>query len=309
MVNFDAHNLGMKASRKRSHDPRTHVTPDAFSVAEELIGRPLAAPWRRAAALLIDLVLIFALTKTGGFAFSVLVSLTAFWLIVRGAKGWKSAFIRGSAALPAGVIVLVVCLALFWDGPDYGPNAAELARFSEAMGSEDPRIREAAVLELQAAFEEQPGELDDGEAGAIFGDDAPEPGSAEEARRQAVREYARVSQENQVLRSQLEEPSLKYLAQALANDLGLSIGWTGLYFTLFPAFWRGRTPGKFLFRLRVVRLDLSPIRPWTAFERFAGYAAGVATGLLGFVQIFWDANRQGVQDKIVGTVVIREPER
>ena len=44
----------------------------------------------------------------------------------------------------------------------------------------------------------------------------------------------------------------------------------------------------------------------SSFSRFGGYAAGLATGLLGFLQILWDPNRQGIQDQIAGTVVIRE---
>jgi hypothetical protein len=92
----------------------------------------------------------------------------------------------------------------------------------------------------------------------------------------------------------------------LLEDLGLGLGWTGLYFTGFIVLWRGRTPGKRLFGLRVVRLDNLPIGWWSAFGRFGGYAAGVATGLLGFLQIFWDPNRQAIQDKIAGTVVLRE---
>ena len=35
-------------------------------------------------------------------------------------------------------------------------------------------------------------------------------------------------------------------------------------------------------------------------------AAGFATGLLGFAQVFWDANRQAIHDRISGTVVIRD---
>ena len=30
----------------------------------------------------------------------------------------------------------------------------------------------------------------------------------------------------------------------------------------------------------------------------------MATGLLGFIQIYWDANRQAIHDKISATVVI-----
>jgi uncharacterized RDD family membrane protein YckC len=32
----------------------------------------------------------------------------------------------------------------------------------------------------------------------------------------------------------------------------------------------------------------------------------VATGTLGFLQIYWDANRQAIHDKVAGTVVIRD---
>ena len=114
--------------------------------------------------------------------------------------------------------------------------------------------------------------------------------------------------ENQELRQQLEDPSLLRSLQGLAGDLGLEIGWAGVYLMLFPALWSGRTPGKRLLRLRIVRLDAERLSPWNAFERVGGYAAGFATGTLGFLQILWDPNRQGVHDKIVGTVVVVETE-
>jgi hypothetical protein len=41
-----------------------------------------------------------------------------------------------------------------------------------------------------------------------------------------------------------------------------------------------------------------------ALKRYGGYAAGMATGGLGFAQALWDANRQGLQDKAAHTVVI-----
>ena len=68
----------------------------------------------------------------------------------------------------------------------------------------------------------------------------------------------------------------------------------------------GQTPGKRLMGVRVVRLDGNPVTWWHAFERAGGYAAGVATGTLGFVQVYWDANRQAIHDKVAGTVVIRD---
>ncbi|MGH7483385.1 MAG: RDD family protein, partial [Longimicrobiales bacterium] len=103
-----------------------------------------------------------------------------------------------------------------------------------------------------------------------------------------------------------EGPGLRPLLRAFADDLGIGFGWSGLYFTAFLALWRGATPGKRLLRLRVLRLDGRPIRWFAAFERFGGYSAGIATGLLGFAQIFWDRNRQGIHDKIAETVVVVE---
>jgi uncharacterized RDD family membrane protein YckC len=92
----------------------------------------------------------------------------------------------------------------------------------------------------------------------------------------------------------------------IADDLGIGFGWGALYFTAFLTLWRGQTPGKRVFGVRVIRLDGRPLGWWYSFERFGGYAASLSTGLLGFLQILWDANRQGLHDKAVETVVIRD---
>jgi len=111
--------------------------------------------------------------------------------------------------------------------------------------------------------------------------------------------------ENEDLRERVESPSLWRLIRSIANDFGLRVGWIGVYFTLFLAWWDGLTPGKRLLGMRVVRLDGSPLTLWLSFERFGGYAAGIATGLLGFAQIYWDPNRQAIHDRIAHTVVVR----
>ncbi len=46
-------------------DPKSIVTPHAFRVTPELLGTPLARPWRRAAAMLIDLTLVGILALAG----------------------------------------------------------------------------------------------------------------------------------------------------------------------------------------------------------------------------------------------------
>jgi hypothetical protein len=90
------------------------------------------------------------------------------------------------------------------------------------------------------------------------------------------------------------------------DELGLGIGWSGLYFTFLTAFFRGRTPGKRALGIRILRLDGGALSYWVAFERFGGYAASLFTGMEGFFRILWDRNRQCLQDKLAETVVIRE---
>ncbi|GAB5534532.1 MAG: hypothetical protein Rubg2KO_07810 [Rubricoccaceae bacterium] len=115
----------------------------------------------------------------------------------------------------------------------------------------------------------------------------------------------RVADERDELQEAVDDPSFLRPLLTAAADFGLTLGWIGLYFTLTLAWWGGYTPGKRLLRIRVMRLDGKRLGLWNAFERFGGYAAGLVTGLLGFAQVFWDPNRQGVQDKIAATVVVR----
>jgi hypothetical protein len=108
-------------------------------------------------------------------------------------------------------------------------------------------------------------------------------------------------------REELEDSSSGGLFASLLgflDELGFGFGWASVYMTVMLSWWKGQTLGKRLLRIRVLRLDGEPITWWVAFERAGGYAAGLATGLLGFAQIFWDANRQAIHDRIVGTVVV-----
>ncbi len=88
------------------------------------------------------------------------------------------------------------------------------------------------------------------------------------------------------------------------RGLGVGFGWAVVYFSLLPAWWNGQTLGKRLFSLRVVELTGKPMTVLRCLKRYGGYAAGMATGLLGFAQVFWDSNRQAIQDKTAHTVVI-----
>jgi len=108
------------------------------------------------------------------------------------------------------------------------------------------------------------------------------------------------------LQAEAEGGSLFSWLRDFVDELGFGFGWASLYLTVILSWWKGQTVGKRLMKIRVVRLDGEPITWWIAFERAGGYAAGFATGLLGFAQVFWDANRQAIHDRIVGTVVVQD---
>lgn len=102
-----------------------------------------------------------------------------------------------------------------------------------------------------------------------------------------------------------EEASFVAWLKEYLEDFGLSFGWAALYFSVVTAWWGGQTLGKKLFGIKVVRIDAKKIDLWESFGRYGGYSAGVATGFTGFLQIYWDSNRQAIQDKISETFVIR----
>lgn len=105
--------------------------------------------------------------------------------------------------------------------------------------------------------------------------------------------------------------SLIGYAKGLLADMGLGFGWAAVYFSVFVAWFNGQTVGKMLFKIKVVKIDAKPLTFWESFERYGGYSAGLATGLLGFLQITWDPNRQAIHDKISETVVLdlRKPDK
>ena len=102
-----------------------------------------------------------------------------------------------------------------------------------------------------------------------------------------------------------EQRGVRTFITGFFDDLGLGFGWAAIFFTAFLALMRGQTPGKKMLGIRVIRLDGKPLGWWISFERFGGYAASLTLGLLGFLQILWDRNRQGLHDKACETVVVR----
>lgn len=385
-------------------DPRHIVTPDAFTVARELLGLPLARPWRRAAAMVLDLALIALLVNIGGVLFGLAAGAALWRISARSTSGawlrrsWRYA-LRGVAAL----VLFFVALSLWgsasrqvrtFTSPEPPPTvregdkdgdeteedieitgvegiaaAAELLAFRRAdtpegaqkaadrlanrlasLGAEPDEVadvldelaedngnsfaRAAArttALRLRAEHEEVAQQTASPDLATAPADSLaahyaaalaiPDSARIAELRPLLVQSFAadtaarlerqieRLRDRNRELDQQLdvaaEGPSLLAVIRDIADELGIGIGWAGLYFTAFLAVWHGQTPGKRLFGIRVVRLDGKPMTWWYSFERFGGYAAGFTTGLLGFAQVWWDRNRQGIHDKIAETVVIR----
>ena len=305
----------------RRQDPRSIVTPYAFSVHPDLLGRPLATPWQRLGAILVDLLVIALLTRIGFITLAVGFALLLVSLVVRKpSRDVMGKFFRVAVGclgvMVVTVTILVVVLARS-SGP--GPDQARIeAILEEALGGV---ASPEATVPQPAAAPEDTLPVPEGPP------EAPEVAQAEEPKEQltpaAMDSIRRLNVALESLREERDESrttlrrARQELAQAqdrsplqwltdLVEDLGLGFGWGALYLTITHAWWKGTSVGKRLFRIRVVMIDKRPLSLWLSFERAGGYAAGFATGLLGFAQIFWDPNRQAIHDKISETIVVQD---
>jgi RDD family len=372
----------------RAPDPRTHITPEAFGVAPELLGLPLATPARRAAAMVCDVIPLGILIG----AHVLILAIAAAAMLWRAStptaktgpvrRGVRALLRVGTAAL-CFIIVLRVGGALFGgdddeddDGGDVAVSADvglpaglafELAdlgalpdvirlvgaedtddvrRYAGAMATwlaqkeltdaqrqeaardlirsvEDADLRPAAESAFAAVLGPLPHspagdsailayaaalERSDTTAVELLRDDASAAIAGERIASLSERvdelEEERAEMQRDLARAE-DRRTLTRFIRSLGDDLGIGFGWGAVYFTSFLALWSGYTPGKWLLGIRVIRLDGKPLGWWRAFERFGGYAASLSTGLLGFLQILWDRNRQGLHDKAAETVVIR----
>jgi len=121
----------------------------------------------------------------------------------------------------------------------------------------------------------------------------------------AQRNESRADSLDRELANARKAHGIRAFISGIADDVGVGFGWSAVYFTAFLTLMRGQTPGKRVTGVRVILLDGKPLGWWMSFERFGGYAASLSVGLLGFLQILWDRNRQGLHDKACETVVVR----
>jgi hypothetical protein len=261
-------------SKAEKKEKRAWVTHDDLNVAPGLLGAALASPWRRLMAMGVDLAVIGLLSKHANFLMLGGMAL-ATWLLVRPRpadltkrKTWLLAL-----AWTAAAVMLLSGAQQVWN--THGSVSLDLDKSDGVSISINgdgitSSIKPATAASGPEAFEAKIAELE---------------AALEEAKKP-------------------KKLSVKSAVASWSDDLGLGLGWTVLYFSALPVWWQGQTLGKRLFKLRVVELTGKPMTLMLAFKRYGGYAAGVSTGLFGFLQVLWDSNRQALHDKAAHTVVL-----
>ena len=100
--------------------------------------------------------------------------------------------------------------------------------------------------------------------------------------------------------------------QVIENE-GQLEGWSNVLFNyLLPLaiimvfwFYRSATPGKIIFKARIVDEDsLGKPDPWQWIVRYLGYYVSLLVLGIGFLWVAWDPRKQGFHDKLARTVVV-----
>ncbi|MFQ3248704.1 MAG: putative RDD family membrane protein YckC [Glaciecola sp.] len=325
-----------KTESLSSKETREVVTPYAFTVSPDLLGQALATPTRRGFAILIDMLLITVLTGISSLILAGFVALTFFKAGNRLKQQKNFNLIRLSLRGSAAVLIFVIVYAIISDAAsiDNTPlsESAQIQENEETMRSLLDLASE--LIEIQCSGDSEC--LLEFSEGAAIGAAALEiPVEDINATASDIISQKEWSDENKSLfmnkfvstfneernaynvdvlevtqpgkPTQAESPVYSVIEwlKGIMSDLGLGLGWAALYFSVFTAWWRGQTIGKKLLGIEVVKLDGNYPSLWESFGRYGGYGAGFATGLLGFLQIYWDPNRQAIQDKISETLVLR----
>jgi hypothetical protein len=259
------------------------VRPEALNVAPGLLGMPLAPHGRRALAMGVDLGVIGLLSSTG-----------MFW-IVAGIMALAVQLGRSTPSRPRWrrLLMWLTLVLLVFVGVERGTDWV-------AHRNDPPQARAAK---------------DDDDDDAVVAAAASGPAAAAllAAEKQHVQDATRIRDLEAQLAEARKPRPLQWRDEAMRrlHKVGVRFGWAIAYFSLLPFWWNGQTLGKRLFGLRVVELTGKPLGLVTCFGRYGGYAAGLATGGMGLLQVLWDPNRQAVEDKLVHTVVVdlRAPRR
>lgn len=83
------------------------------------------------------------------------------------------------------------------------------------------------------------------------------------------------------------------------------LGLLPVLFFMLANYGNGQSPGKKLFRIRVVSLYHHKLNLWHSLERSLGYFASALEFGFGYFQAFWNPNRMALHDKLGETIVVR----
>ena len=304
-------------------ETREVITTYAFEVDNALLGLPLASPTRRASAMIIDVALIFLAAKLSATIIAFVAAMAFYKGTAQQYLPKMSSVWRRILKIVAASILFVSALAVLSIGIDYleGDDSDQGLTVQGLKIQDDIQLTSTEKKQVNAYLIKvedesceqscQQNALDNliGQVPKLAEmDDLQSPQLA-----RALLQLLVLSENNEIKPVQLieEKPaqtttnSILQWGKGIIQDLGLGFGWAAVYFTLFSLLWRGQTPGKKVCNIRVVALNGEPLGLLDCFGRYGGYGAGFATGLLGFLQVYWDPNRQAIQDKISATVVIQ----
>jgi uncharacterized RDD family membrane protein YckC len=316
-------------------ETRNVITPYAFKVDQALLGIPLAPPIKRALAMIIDVILIFMAAKLSATLIAFVAAMAFYKGTAQQYLPKMSSFWRRTLKLSAAGFLFVSSLTVLSLAIDFFEDDSTLqgiqinkAEQTDELSEHNKSIirtylaqtdddkncdaicQSAASANLVAQLPELAEIEDTGNSQAarallhlmVIADD--EPIAADDVESVDLVPES-ITGQNTNENNTTPVTSILQWGKGIIQDLGLGFGWAAVYFTLFSLLWRGQTPGKKVCNIRVVSLSGEPLGMLDCFGRYGGYGAGFATGLLGFLQVYWDPNRQAIQDKISATVVIQ----
>ena len=316
-------------------ETRNVITPYAFKVDQALLGIPLAPPIKRAMAMIIDVILIFMAAKLSATLIAFVAAMAFYKGTAQQYLPKMSSFWRRTLKLSAAGFLFVSSLTVLSLAIDFFEDDSTLqgiqinkAEQTDELSEHNKSIirtylaqtdddkncdaicQSAASANLVAQLPELAEIEDTGNSQAarallhlmVIADD--EPIAADDVESVDLVPES-ITGQNTNENNTTPVTSILQWGKGIIQDLGLGFGWAAVYFTLFSLLWRGQTPGKKVCNIRVVSLSGEPLGMLDCFGRYGGYGAGFATGLLGFLQVYWDPNRQAIQDKISATVVIQ----
>ena len=270
---------------QKSQDLKRYITPYDFKVSEKLLGKALASPTKRMIGILLDLMVVGLIAMLSGV---VLVGVTGLVSLVAGLQ-----LLRRGKRMVGGILLCTlafICLVIVTMAATVTEDSIVKFAGLEAVVNVNDDTEGTSRNEQEAVDALSDAQTDLAKA-------------AEETGVPALKVDLGVG-DAKPKSTEVLTPSVIDWLRGVFADLGISFGWAAVYFTICVAWLNGKTVGKWIVGTRIIRIDGRDLSLWDSFGRYGGYGAGLATGLLGYLQVYWDVNRQAIQDKISETVVI-----